>query len=68
MVLAPVYLLRLFQGAMHGEATDKRPLADIYVGQLTILAPLIVLMFVLGLDPFVLTRLMTSLGQVGLAQ
>jgi len=86
MVLAPVYMLRLFQGAMHGEATDKRPtptpapptkvgegnwpreaVDDIYAGQLTILAPLIVLMFVLGLDPFVLTRLMTSLGQVGLA-
>src|SRR5256885_2069917 len=33
----------------------------------SLLAPLIVLMFVLGLDPALLTNLMTSLGQTGLA-
>jgi NADH-quinone oxidoreductase subunit M len=68
LVLAPVYLLRLFQGAMHGEATEAKPMADIYAGQLALLTPLILLMFVLGLYPYVLTRLMTALAQAGLAQ
>jgi NADH-quinone oxidoreductase subunit M len=68
LVLAPVYLLRLFQGTMHGELTEAKPMADIYAGQLALLTPLILLMFVLGLYPYVLTRLMTALAQAGLAQ
>jgi NADH-quinone oxidoreductase subunit M len=68
LVLAPVYMLRLFQGTMHGEATEAKPMADIYAGQLALLTPLILLMFVLGLYPYVLTRLMTALAQAGLAQ
>jgi NADH-quinone oxidoreductase subunit M len=68
LVLAPVYMLRLFQGAMHGEPTEAKPMADIYAGQLALLTPLILLMFVLGLYPYVLTRLMTALAQAGLAQ
>jgi NADH-quinone oxidoreductase subunit M len=71
LVLAPVYMLRLFQGTMHGEPpkgpADATPLSDIHAGQLALLAPLILLMFVLGLDPNLLTRLMTVLGQAGLA-
>ena len=43
------------------------PRSDIHIGQVSLLAPLIVLMFVIGLDPALLTNLMTSLGQIGLA-
>jgi len=42
------------------------PRSDIHAGQLMVLAPLIVLMFALGLDPAVLTNLMNSVGQSGL--
>ncbi|HEX2647423.1 MAG TPA: NADH-quinone oxidoreductase subunit M [Candidatus Dormibacteraeota bacterium] len=66
LVLTPVYILRLFQGVMQGQPAGPVPTSDIYAGQLTLLAPLIALMFALGLDPAVLTGLMTSLGQTGL--
>ncbi|HUZ85694.1 MAG TPA: NADH-quinone oxidoreductase subunit M [Candidatus Baltobacterales bacterium] len=68
LLLTPVYMLRLFQGVMQGSPTGPVPRADIYAGQLTLLTPLIVLMFALGLEPNVLTSLMTSLGQIGLAK
>jgi NADH-quinone oxidoreductase subunit M len=68
LVLAPVYMLRLFQGAMHGEPIDRRPMPDIYTGQLVLLSPLILLMLVLGLYPNLLTQLMSALGQAGLAR
>ena len=68
LVLAPVYMLRLFQGVMQGAPAGPVPRSDIYAGQLTLLAPLIVLMFAIGLDPNVLTNLMTSVGQAGLAR
>lgn len=68
LVLAPVYMLRLFQGTMQGEATDRRPMSDIEAGQLVLVAPLILLMFVIGLDPNLLTQLMSALGQAGLAR
>jgi NADH-quinone oxidoreductase subunit M len=68
LVLAPVYMLRLFQGAMQGPPAGPVPKADIYTGQLLLLAPLVLLMFAIGLDPNVLTNLMTSLGQAGLAR
>jgi NADH-quinone oxidoreductase subunit M len=67
LVLAPVYMLRLFQGTMQGVPAGPVPKSDIYAGQLALLAPLIALMFALGLDPNVLTNLMSSLGQAGLA-
>ena len=63
LVLAPVYMLRLFQGTMHGPPAESRPMPDIYAGQLALLAPLILLMFVLGLDPNILARLITGLPQ-----
>ena len=66
LVLAPVYMLRLFQGAMYSEKPYPEPVDDIYAGQLTLLAPLVALMFALGLAPGVLTSLMTSVGQSGL--
>src|SRR5256885_8350189 len=34
LVLAPVYMLRSFQGPFQGELVDKRPMHDIYTGQL----------------------------------
>jgi len=68
LVLAPVYMLRLFQGVMQGVPAGPVPRSDIYTGQLVLLAPLVVLMFVIGLYPNVLTSLMTSLGQIGLAR
>ena len=66
LVLTPVYMLRLFQGVMQGSPDGPVPRSDIYAGQLTLLAPLILLMFTLGLDPAVLTNLMSSVGQSGL--
>ena len=66
LVLTPIYMLRFYQGIMQGVPAGPVPRSDIYVGQLTLLAPLIILMFVLGLDPGILTNLMTSLGQTGL--
>jgi len=61
-------LLRLFQGVMQGAPEGPVPRSDIYVGQLTLLAPLVAIMFAIGLYPYVLTNLMTSLGQAGLAR
>ena len=68
LVLAPVYMLRLFQGAMYAEAPYPQRVDDLYAGQLTLLAPLVALMFALGLAPGVLTSLMTSVAQSGLAK
>jgi NADH-quinone oxidoreductase subunit M len=64
LILAPVYMLRLFQGAMYGTrpagAEDARDLGG---GELALLAPLVALMFVIGLDPNLLVRAITALGQ-----
>ena len=68
LVLAPVYMLRLFQGAMYAEAPYPQRVDDLYARQLTLLAPLVALMFALGLAPGVLTSLMTSVAQSGLAR
>ena len=68
LVLTPVYMLRLFQGVMQGVPLGPVPRSDLYAGQVSLLAPLVILMFVLGLDPALLTNLMTSLGQTGLAR
>jgi NADH-quinone oxidoreductase subunit M len=65
LVLAPVYMLRLFQGAMYGDrllpAEGAR--ADLAGGELALLSPLVALMFVIGLDPNLLVRALTVLGQ-----
>ena len=74
MLLAPVYMLRLFQGVMYagpgeqlpapvphaGEAAVAR--TDISSRELVLLVPLLALMFLLGLYPYLLTQAMTSLG------
>ena len=76
LVLAPVYMLRLFQGMMHGGrgaaphhggvapqsaaapagTAVAAPAIDISGGELALLAPLILLMFLLGLYPDLLMR------------
>ena len=66
LVLTPVYMLRLFQGVTQGAPEGPVPKSDIYAGQLGVLAPLILLMFAIGLCPNVLTSVMNSLGQTGL--
>jgi NADH-quinone oxidoreductase subunit M len=68
LVLAPVYMLRLFQGVMHGPPKGPVPKSDIHTGQLFLLAPLVVLMFAIGLDPNFLTSLMSAVGMPGLAR
>ena len=74
MLLAPVYMLRLFQGLMYagpgeqlpspvphgGEAAVAR--TDVAGRELALLVPLLALMFLLGLYPYLLTQAMTSLG------
>jgi NADH-quinone oxidoreductase subunit M len=67
LVLTPVYMLRLFQGAMYAEKPYPSQVDDIHASQLTLLAPLVALMFAIGLAPGVLTALMTSVAQPGLA-
>jgi NADH-quinone oxidoreductase subunit M len=68
LVLAPVYILRFFQGAMYAEKPYPNQVDDIHAGQLTLLAPLVLLMFAIGLAPGVLTTFMTSIVQPGLAR
>jgi len=68
LVLAPVYMLRLFQGVMQGPPAGPEPKSDIYAGQLLLVAPLVVLMFAIGLDPNFLTSLISVVGQPGLAK
>jgi NADH-quinone oxidoreductase subunit M len=70
LVLAPVYMLRLFQGAMYTEtrgAPDHPAAAvasrDIGRRELALLAPLVALMFVLGIYPYLVVHLMPALGQ-----
>ena len=88
LVLAPIYMLRLFQGVMyaapgvdlpHGhleresdEPTSQPalegahagavalPRQDLRAAQLALLIPLVGLMFLLGLYPFLLTRVMSA--------
>ncbi len=74
LVLAPVYMLRLFQGLMyappggelahgHGEvAAEPVARADIARGELALLMPMVALMFVLGLYPYIITRALPALG------
>jgi len=79
LVLAPIYMLRLFQGAMYASAGGElphghgghdeaalAPLPDLRGAQLALLAPLVALMFLIGLYPDLLTRVMTA-ATLGLA-
>jgi NADH-quinone oxidoreductase subunit M len=68
LILAPVYMLRFYQGAMYGPEPYPQRVDDIHAAQLMLIAPLVVLMFALGLAPGLLTTLMTSVAQTGLAR
>jgi NADH-quinone oxidoreductase subunit M len=68
LVLAPVYMLRLFQGIMQGAPAGPVPKSDIHTGQVVLIAPLVLLMFAIGLDPNFLTNLISTVGQTGLAR
>ena len=64
LILAPVYMLRLFQGAMYGDrAGGPEEARDLGGGELALLSPLVALMFLIGLDPNLLVRALTALGQ-----
>jgi NADH-quinone oxidoreductase subunit M len=65
LILAPVYMLRLFQGAMYGERVlpVERASRDIAGAEVALVAPLVALMFVLGLYPNLVVRAISALGQ-----
>jgi NADH-quinone oxidoreductase subunit M len=59
LVLTPVYMLRMFQGALHGPPrAGAGALADLAWSEVGVVTPLVVLMFVLGVFPYVITRVM----------
>jgi len=77
LVLTPVYMLRLFQGLMYAAPREQLPspgdhghhgaqpavgLTDITSRELALLVPLMGLMLLLGLYPYLLTQAMSSLG------
>jgi NADH-quinone oxidoreductase subunit M len=82
LVLAPVYMLRLYQGLMYAAPGERLPPPadhghhgahpaaegaavarnDILSGEVALLVPLLLLMALLGLYPYLLTQAMTSLG------
>ena len=53
---------------MYSDKPYPSQVDDIHAGQLTLLAPLVALMFAIGLAPGILTGLMTSVAQTGLAR
>src|SRR5438128_5402091 len=67
LVLAPVYMLRLFQGVTQRVPIGPVPRSDIQAAQVLVLAPLIAVLFALGWYPNEPTQLMTSLGPRGLS-
>jgi NADH-quinone oxidoreductase subunit M len=78
LILAPVYMLRLFQGVMYAAPGEQLPdvssisggagaaaataRLDIVADELVVIAPLILLMILLGLYPLILTHQMLALG------
>ncbi len=75
LVLTPVYMLRLYQGLMYAAPGEQLPApgaghgqgaavarSDILGGELALLTPLLLLMGLLGIYPYLLTQAMTSLG------
>jgi NADH-quinone oxidoreductase subunit M len=75
LILAPIYMLRLFQGVMYAGPGENPPpghapvwvrtvtrLPDLARLELCVMVPLVGLMFLLGLYPALLTGVMTALG------
>jgi len=70
LILAPIYMLRLFQGAMYteiagapGQPAEAVARHDLARGEVALLAPLVALMFLLGLYPYLVVHVMPALGQ-----
>jgi len=62
IVLAAAYMLRLFQGAMQGAERDDLPQRpDLSSRELAALAPLVLAVVVIGIDPAPLARLRTPM-------
>jgi NADH-quinone oxidoreductase subunit M len=64
LLLAPVYMLRLYQGAMQGPPAGTLAGGDLRAAEVLLIAPLVALMFVLGLYPQLLTQAMALVGTV----
>lgn len=77
LVLGPLYLLRAFQGAVYAPPGQDPPpghpppsylaperMPDLTWGEGWVMAPLIGLMFLIGLFPIILTHAMSALGLV----
>jgi NADH-quinone oxidoreductase subunit M len=75
LVLAPVYMLRLFQGLMYAAPGEQSPALahgsgeavaaarkDIGLDELVVIVPLVLLMILLGLYPYLITHAMPALG------
>ena len=72
LVLAPLYMLRLYQGLMYAAPSEKLPPPaaegpavarnDLLRSELALITPLVLLMGLLGIYPYLLTQAMTSLG------
>jgi NADH-quinone oxidoreductase subunit M len=76
LLLAPIYMLRLFQGVMYagpgeqlsapvaesGAGRAAARAADIAGSELVIILPLVLLIILLGLYPYLITHSMTALG------
>ncbi|MGH7866144.1 MAG: complex I subunit 4 family protein [Candidatus Dormibacteraceae bacterium] len=75
LLLAPIYMLRLFQGLMYVGRSENPPaghapkwlheitkLPDLSGVEIAVMLPLVGLMFLLGLYPGLLTTAMTALG------
>jgi NADH-quinone oxidoreductase subunit M len=76
LLLAPIYMLRLFQGVMYagpgeqlsapvaepGAGRAAARAADIAGNELVIILPLVLLIILLGLYPYLITHSMTALG------
>ena len=59
LILTPVYMLRMFQGALHGPPRSPgASMLDLAWAEIGVIAPLVVLMFVLGLYPDLVMRAM----------
>jgi NADH-quinone oxidoreductase subunit M len=78
LILAPIYMLRLFQGVFYAGPGEQLPdvtsvsggagvgvaagRIDILTDELIVIAPLVLLMIVLGLYPYLITHDMLALG------
>jgi NADH-quinone oxidoreductase subunit M len=66
LILAPIYMLRVFQGAMYGPNVSLDPEVahpDLRRTEIALILPLLALMFVLGLFPNLIGEAIAAVGQ-----